>query len=164
MSKDSSKLTVGWCEWVALPGLGLPALKAKIDTGAKTSALHAVNIKPFVRNGVDYVRFTICPVQANQSLKIRCTSKIIDERHVLSSNGHKEERFVISTQIKLGGRVWNIEVTLSNRDPLRFRMLLGREALKRCVIYPSRKYCQGGISKDELFKRYGSLGKEFYRK
>lgn len=158
----NSKMTVGWCEWVSLPTLGLPALKAKVDTGAKTSALHAFNIEPFYRRRKNFVRFTICPVQANNDVWIRCTSEIIDERYVLSSNGHKELRYVISTTLFLGEKKWDIEVTLSDRDPLRFRMLLGREALKKCVIHPSRTYCQGRIDKQELYDRYGLLGYEFY--
>jgi ribosomal protein S6--L-glutamate ligase len=149
------KLVVGWHEWCSLPKLGLPAIKAKIDTGAKTSALHAFDIEYYRKNHKDFVRFYIHPVQGDDDLIIRCRAKIIDTRVVMSSNGHKEERFVISTPLTINGRGWDIEVTLSNRDPLTFRMLLGREAMARQVIVdPHRKDIQGKLSKKQQYKLY----------
>jgi ribosomal protein S6--L-glutamate ligase len=150
-----NKLVVGWHEWCALPKLNLPAIKAKIDTGAKTSALHAFDIDHYCKNHKDYVRFYIHPVQANDDIMIRCKARVVDVRYVMSSNGHKEKRYVISTPLELGGECWDIEVTLSNRDPLTFRMLLGREAMgKHVIVDPHRINCQGKMSKRQQYELY----------
>ncbi len=153
--KVSGKLLVGWHEWCQLPKLHLPAIKAKVDTGAKTSALHAFNIKPFRRKGVLYVRFHIHPIQSNNDVTVESVCRVVDQRRITSSNGHNENRYVIITPITMGGMSWEIELTLSNRDPLKFRMLLGREALrKQVIIDPGHALCQGKISKQELQKLY----------
>lgn len=150
-----NKIIVGWHEWCALPTLGIPAIKAKIDTGAKTSALHAFDIKVLKGEHQDHVHFAIHPVQGNNNIVIQCKAPIVDERYIMSSNGHKELRCVISTECQLGGLLWEIELTLSDRDPLRFRMLLGREALKKNVIInPSRSLYQGKVMKSELRALY----------
>jgi hypothetical protein len=139
-----NKLLIGWREWCALPQLNLNRVKAKIDTGARTSALHAFDISDFEKQGEKYVRFSVHPHQQNNETLVHCEAKVLDRRHVTSSNGQKEERYVIVTQLCLGKACWEIELTLSNRDPLRFRMLLGREAFKhRVLIDPSESYCQG---------------------
>lgn len=149
------KLQIGWYEWCSLDKLGIPAIKAKIDTGAKTSALHAVDICPYVQKKIQKVSFLLYPLQANDDLKIRCHANVIDERFVISSNGHKEHRYVIKTTISLSNESWDIELTLSNRDPLRFRMLLGREALKnKVIINPGRTLCQGRLNKQTIKKMY----------
>lgn len=136
-----NKLLVGWREWCALPNLSINRIKAKIDTGARTSALHAFDIEPFTKQGEAYVRFLVHPHQEDNKTVIKCEAKVIDRRHVTSSNGQKEERYVVSTQLCLAKACWNIELTLSNRDPLRFRMLLGREAFQhRVLIDPSGSY------------------------
>jgi ribosomal protein S6--L-glutamate ligase len=151
----SDKILVGWQEWCALPKLQVPALKAKIDTGAKTSALHAFDIRPFQRQGELFVHFTVHPLQRNQRLEILCTARVIDERTVKASNGHKERRYVIHTPIKLGELTWEIEITLTNRDPMKFRMLLGRDALKgHCLVDPARTMAQGKLSKVAMRKIY----------
>lgn len=151
------RLIIGWSEWCTLPGLGLPAIKAKIDTGAKTSSLHAFDIQPFVRKKRDYVSFKIHPIQGNNQVSIACISEISDQRNVMSSNGHIEHRYVIRTPVRLGDKKWDIELTLSNRDPLKFRMLLGREALVHYVIIdPARVMCQGKVTKRKLSRLYGS--------
>ena len=149
------KITVGWHEWCALPTLGVPAIKAKIDTGAKTSSLHAFNIKTSPADHHDLVHFSIHPIQGDIRTVIHCHAPIRDQRFVMSSSGHKELRYVISTYLTLGDLSWEIELTLSDRDPLRFRMLLGREALKNNVlISPSRSLCQGKVTKSELRALY----------
>ncbi len=152
-----NKLIIGSREWCSLPDLHIPAIKAKVDTGAKTSAIHAVNIELVKIKSKKYVHFDVPPVQANHNLIVRCKAPVIDERSIMNSNGHKEHRYVISTTIKLGEEKWEIEITLSNRDPLKFPMLLGREALRKHVLIdPNKKYRQGKFTKKEqiaLFKK-----------
>src|SRR5690242_9578726 len=130
----SSCLIIGWNEWCALPRLGIPSIKAKIDTGAKTSAIHADLIKPYEIKQKKFVKFRIHPLPKRNDISMICHAEVIDQRHVMSSNGHIENRYVITTPIRLGDQEWDIELTLSNRDPLRFRMLLGREALQGHVV------------------------------
>ena len=154
------KLLIGRNEWCQLPDLKIPAIKAKIDTGAKTSAIHAFNIKPTLRKGVKYVYFDVNPIQGNDDFLISCKAPVLDERHITSSNGHKEHRYVITTPIKMGDQYWDIELTLSNRDPLRYRMLLGREALNnRVLIHPGITCSQGKIPKKVLTKTYSQKKK-----
>lgn len=136
-------LLIGWNEWCALPALGIHAIKAKIDTGAKTSAIHAYDISAYEFKRKKFVRFKVHPLQKRTIVSINCEAEVIDERHIMSSSGHIENRYVISTPIHLGGHEWMIELTLSDRDPLRFRMLLGRTALKgRVLIEPNRRLIQ----------------------
>jgi len=152
---STERLLVGWNEWCALPELQLPAIKAKIDTGAKTSALHADCIEPFKQQEQDMLRFLVYPLQNNTRVSIPCVAPIVDERWVMSSNGHKEHRYVISTLIQIQALSWSIELTLSNRDPLKFRMLLGREAMnQRLVVDPSHRLWQGKKSRKYLQTLY----------
>ncbi len=144
-------LLIGWREWCALPNLNIPAIKVKIDTGARTSALHAFNIHATQRKGKKYVNFSVFPLQGNNKTIIHCEAPVVDERSIMSSNGHREHRYIITTEIKIAQQLWSIELSLSNRDPLKFRMLLGREALKNlAIIDPNRDYCQGKIKKINL--------------
>lgn len=146
---------IGRNEWCQLPDLSIPAIKAKIDTGAKTSAIHALNIESIEKDQKKYAHFDINPLQGNNDLLIHCVAPIIDERYITSSNGHKEHRLVIKTHLKIGEKIWEIELTLSNRDPLRYRMLLGREALNnRVIIDPSLSCHQGRINTQSLRKIY----------
>jgi len=153
MQQPSSSLTtVGWREWVSLPELNLPGIKAKVDTGAKTSALHAFKIEPFTRDKQDFVRFLIHPIQKNNDLVIQCESEIIDQRQVTDSGGHKELRYVIKTNLQLGNHQWSIDMTLTNRDNMRFRMLLGRRAMKNKLIVDSaQSYLSGKPNIDTLY-------------
>ncbi len=135
---------VGWREWVALPHLGIKAVKVKVDTGARTSALHAFNVRPFKKAGRDWVRFEIHPLQRNDAVIKVCEAEAVDYRWVTNSGGGREKRFVIVTQLRLGSESWPIEMTLTDRDQMGFRMLLGRTALeRRLTVDPARSYCFG---------------------
>jgi ribosomal protein S6--L-glutamate ligase len=125
---------LGWEEWVSLPELGLPALKAKVDTGARTSALHAHVIEPFEADGGLMVRFCVHPVPRREDIEIVCTARVIDRREVTSSNGERENRYVIETPIRIGKRQWPIEITLANRGTMAYRMLLGRQAITSDIL------------------------------
>ncbi|MGI9415834.1 MAG: ATP-dependent zinc protease family protein [Hyphomicrobiales bacterium] len=142
ITKRASRLVVGWREWIALPELGIDAIKVKVDTGARTSALHAFRIKTFDQDGQRRVRFQVHPLQRRKRPSIECEADVIDERRVTSSNGQKELRLVIRTPVEIAGRTWPIELTLTNRDEMSFRMLLGRQAVRgRAVIDPGRSFC-----------------------
>ena len=125
----SEPFILGWEEWAGLPALGLPSLKVKIDTGARTSALHARLIEPYMDNGTAMVRFTVQPVRRRPTIEIACTAAVVDVRAVTSSNGETERRRVIVTDIEVGTRHWPIEITLTNRESMTYRMLIGRQAL-----------------------------------
>jgi ribosomal protein S6--L-glutamate ligase len=131
---DPSRLIVGWQEWVALPELGLPALKAKIDTGAKTSALHTHFIEPYGNGRRLKVRFAVRPSPESSDLEIAASADVVDRREVLSSNGVPELRYVIMTTLRIGGREWPIEVTLTNRERMAYRMLIGRQAIRSDML------------------------------
>ncbi len=133
--------TIGWREWVSLPDLGILNIKAKVDTGARTSALHAFALHPFKEDGKDKIRFDIHPVQHNVMEVVTCVADIIDKRWVTDSGGHREERFVILTTLVMGKRKMPIEITLTERDTMLFRMLLGRNAIrKRFLVNPARSF------------------------
>ncbi|NNF07508.1 MAG: ATP-dependent zinc protease [Candidatus Eisenbacteria bacterium] len=137
-------LLVGWREWLSLPELGIRAIKAKIDTGARTSALHAFMVEPFEKDGKEWVRFSMHPKQRNNDLVIQCEAPILDQRMVTDSGGHQEMRYVIESLIVLGQKQWRAEFTLTSRDTMKFRMLLGRTALSdEYYVDPSASYIQG---------------------
>ncbi len=150
------KVILGSEEWCSFPEIGIRAIKARVDSGAKTSALHAVNIAPFIKDDMNWVKFDINPIQNNQKTVIHCQAILIDKRIVKSSSGFREQRYVIQTNIKIGDDLWPIEMTLTNRDSMGFRMLLGREAMSgRILVDPEQKYLLGQTSIEKL--------KEFYQ-
>lgn len=127
---SKQKLVLGWREWASLPELKIEKIKVKVDTGARTSALHAFNIRLVKKQGKDYVHFDVHPLQQNEALVKPCTGLVRDYRWVTDSGGNREKRFVIETPIRIGSEEWPIEITLTGRDQMRFRMLLGRNAVK----------------------------------
>lgn len=149
-NNSGSLPAVGWREWLALPGLNIDQIKAKVDTGARTSALHAFYVDPFQHDGIEWVRFGIHPLQNNSEFVIACEMPVKDRRIVSDSGGHREERFTIETTLKLGEYQWMAEVTLTNRDSMKFRMLLGRTALEgRFQVNPAESYNIG-----KRYKKY----------
>lgn len=142
----SEPLMLGWREWLSLPDLGLGPIKAKVDTGARTSTLHAFYVDTFQRRGKLHVRFGVHPLQHRADVVVHGEAPVLDRRRVSDSGGHREERYVILTRLALSGRAWPIELTLANRETMLFRMLLGRTALvDRALVDPSRSFVTGRI-------------------
>ncbi|KZY71024.1 alpha-L-glutamate ligase [Oleiphilus sp. HI0071] len=149
------KQNIGSEEWCAFSDLGLPAVKARVDSGAKTSSIHAFNIHTFRRDNEKWVSFEIHPIQNSRRTVIRCERPIVDRRAVKSSSGVAETRYVISTPMTLGDETWDVELTLANRDSMGYRMLLGREAMKgRVLIDPNESFLLGGHTKKQVEKLY----------
>ncbi len=141
----SNKDSLGWKEWLALPDLGIQAVKVKVDTGAKTSALHAFKMENFIKDGEDYVRFWFHPAQKRTDIEVVCEAPILDQRVVRDSGGHQENRFVIRTHARLGKQYWPIDITLTSREDMQFRMLLGRRAIVsgNFLVDASEEYMTG---------------------
>lgn len=151
----TEKITVGAEEWVGLNDLKIPYINARIDSGAKTSSLHAVNIKSYLRNGETWVEFDVFPIQNDGKRKIKCNARVTDRRIVKSSSGTREQRFVIRTPLTIQNQTWEIEVTLTNRHAMGYRMLLGREAMSgKLIVDPEQQFTLGELSKDQIQEHY----------
>jgi len=141
-------LLLGWREWAALPDLGLTLIKAKVDTGARTSTLHAFYVDPFDRCGVPWARFGVHPLRGRTDVVVHAEAPVIDRRLVSDSGGHREQRYVILTRLTLGGATWPIELGLSNRETMLFRMLIGRTAFAgRALVDPGQSFLTGRQSR-----------------
>jgi hypothetical protein len=141
---DGDRLLIGWREWLALPDLGIPAIKAKVDTGARTSALHTFHTEVVRHQGKSLLSFRVHPLQRRNDVVVACLAPLLDQRVVRDSGGHREHRYVIETRLRLGEQEWTAELTLTDRDPMLFRMLLGRTALAGLlVIDPGASYLAG---------------------
>lgn len=153
-NNESAKIRLGWEEWVALPELGLPAIKAKVDTGAQTSAIHAVAIEPFGDEKNPQVRFVMHPDPSDPTIEVICAAPVIGRRTVISSNGMTESRYVISTTLKIGDHETETEITLTNRETMGYRMLIGRSAISEDMsIRPTVSFINGELSYDLYKKR-----------
>ncbi len=152
MNAENNPLVVGWREWVSLPQLGLPAVKAKVDTGARTSAVHAFDIERIKRDGQDWILFNVQPIQRDTTIIRRCEAPLVDIRRVTDSGGHSGDRFFISTDLTIGPITRTIEITLSQRNDMLFRMLLGRTALVPGIqVDPSLSFSLGRVSARALY-------------
>lgn len=162
MTNTSQKIIVGSEEWCELPLLGIPAAKARVDSGARTSALHAFNIKAFKRASETWVSFEVHPLQNNRRTIVRCEAQVIDRRVVKSSSGLAEKRYVIRTMLAHDGNEWEIELTLTNRDSMGYRMLLGREAMiGRMLVDPAASFLGGELTDAALEQKYASNTLEY---
>ena len=141
---NKQKAVIGWREWVGLPTLGIPAVKVKVDTGARSSSLHAFDVEVFRRKGREWVRFGVHPYQRDSKTTVQGEEELVEMRHVKSSGGHTTHRPVIMTEVSIGDAVHEIELTLVNRDEMGFRMLLGRQAVRgRYLVDSGRSYLLG---------------------
>ena len=153
---DPGKVVVGWREWVALPQAGLPWVKAKVDTGARSSSIHAFDLEAFDRDGAECVRFSIHPWQKSDDDHVELSLPVLDRREVRSSNGQVEQRYAVALDVTLAGRTITTVMTLSNRDEMGFRMLIGREALERgFLVDSSRSYAGGRPRRSVRRKNWG---------
>jgi ribosomal protein S6--L-glutamate ligase len=154
----SQHIIIGGEEWCSFPELNIPAIKARVDSGAKTSTIHASNIQKFNRKGEKWVSFEVHPIQETRRIAIRCEARVIDHRAVKSSSGITEKRYVIQSTMKIGNYDWNIELTLANRDSMGFRMLLGREAMEnRVLVDPANSCLIGNYSEENIKELYKNI-------
>lgn len=149
----AEKKIIGWREWVSLPGLGIDKIKAKVDTGARTSSLHAFDMEIYRKNRQDFVKFYVHPEQRSSKGETLCRAKVLEYRKVKSSNGQTQKRPVILTSVELFNEQWEIEVTLTNRDAMGFRMLLGRESIRKKFLVDAGSSFQGKKKKLKKKKR-----------
>jgi hypothetical protein len=146
---------IGWREWAGLPDLGIPALKAKVDTGARTSCLHAQRMEEFTRDGKPWVRFWLKPLRQLKVNEVLCEAPIIEKRDITDSGGKTTLRPIIETSLKLGEKTWKIELTLNNRRSMKFRMLIGRTAMEGLyMVDPAKSFTLGRMPYTRLVSHY----------
>jgi hypothetical protein len=150
---DPTAVVVGWREWVALPQAGVEWVKAKIDTGARSSSIHAFDLEAFDRDGEEWVGFSIHPWQRSDEDHVELALPVLDRREVRSSNGQVEQRYAVALDVRLAGRTITTVMTLSNRDEMGFRMLIGREALERGFLVDSSRSYAGGRPRRAVRRR-----------
>ncbi|MDG1821864.1 MAG: 30S ribosomal protein S6--L-glutamate ligase [Flavobacteriaceae bacterium] len=156
----ASKTIIGSEEWITLNELNIPYVKARVDSGAKTSSLHAVNIIPYQKDNETWVSFDVFPIQNDGKRKTSCKALVVDKRVVKSSSGDREHRYVVRTSMSLNEDKWDIELTLTNRDSMGYRMLLGREAMKgRVIVDPAESFLGGNLSAETILKSYQQFKK-----
>ncbi len=144
IAADLPPLVIGACEWVGLPSLGISALRARVDTGARSCALHASDQVAFKKSGIDWVSFHVHVGFDKTRRSIACEARLFDIRKVKSSSGDIEERFTIQVPLVIGAYSWPVEITLTNRERMRYRMLIGRAAMRdHAIVYPARTFLQG---------------------
>ena len=143
--KEQQSRIIGWREWVSLPELGIDHIKVKVDTGARSSSLHAFDVEYYKSAGKEFVKFKVHPEQRNTRKTSLCRAKILEFRNIKSSNGQVQRRPVILTKIEMLGEKWPIEITLTNRDEMGFRMLLGRESFRKKFLVDAGKSYYGGV-------------------
>ena len=149
---------IGSDEWCVFKKLGIPAIKARVDSGAKTSSIHATNIEIFTKEGVDWVRFEVDPIQDDPNILVKCEAKLLRSKMVKSSMGASEERLMIRTPLTIGEDTFTVKLTLASRDSMNYRMLLGREALnRRYLINPAENCLFGKFTEEDISKKYGNL-------
>lgn len=159
------KMVIGCEEWCAFPSINIPAIKARVDSGAKTSSIHAINIVRFARGDESWVSFEVHPLQKNRKVTVHCEAQLVDQRVIKSSSGDKESRPVIRVPLTLGDKTWEAEVTLTNRDTMGYRMLLGREAMiGRALIDPEGLCLQGEKQEETLVELYKMPSKQTVKK
>lgn len=152
--KPVARSWVGWREWSTLPDLGIWSIKAKVDTGALTSALHAIHVRTIAADGPPRIAFDVHPLQRRTDVTRHCVADLVDERLVTSSTGHRETRPVIRTDLGIGGQRFAVELTLTNRDTMGFRLLIGRRAMKgRLLVDPSASYLCGAADAETRARR-----------
>ncbi len=152
---------IGSDEWCVFKKLGIPAIKARVDSGAKTSSIHASNIEIFTKEGVDWVRFEVDPIQDDPNILVKCEAKLLRSKMVKSSMGASEERLMIRTPLTIGKDTFTVKLTLASRDTMNYRMLLGREALnRRYLINPAENCLLGKFTEEDISKKYGNKGRE----
>lgn len=151
---NPEKIIIGSEEWCSFPQISIPTIKARVDSGAKTSSLHAINIKPFKKDGRPWITFEVHPLQSNGKTTVQCESPVYDRRRVKSSSGNSELRYVIKTTLSIAEDTWEIEVTLTNRDSMGYRMLLGRQAMSgKMLVDPEASFLLGEPT-EELLSNY----------
>ena len=152
---NSEKIIIGSEEWCSFPLINIPTIRARVDSGAKTSSMHAVNITPFKKEGTPWISFEVHPLQNNGKTTVHCESPVYDKRKVKSSTGNSELRYVIKTILSIAESTWEIEVTLTNRDTMGYRMLLGRQAMSgKMLVDPEASFLLGEPTEELLFNYY----------